>query len=159
MKKSTNTFQNSDVAEVFANYPDKIRERLLYLRELIFDVAKETEGVGRIEEVLKWGQPSYVTEESKSGSTFRIDKIKTEEDQYAIFFHCQTDLISRFRKNFPKQFSFEGNRAIIFTEGNKIPEKELKECIASALTYHSDKKKSQGSKKTSKKKSDKKYRN
>lgn len=38
-------------------------------------------------------------------------------------------------------FHFEGNRSIIFSESSKLPEKELKQCISFALTYHSDKKK------------------
>ena len=32
------------------------------IRGLIFDVAKDhTDGVGRLEETLKWGEPSYLT--------------------------------------------------------------------------------------------------
>ncbi len=134
-------FRNSDVAEIFANYPDPIREKLMILRKWIFEVASETEGVGEIEEVLRWGQPSYITPESKSGSTIRIDKNKSEEGEYAIFFHCQTDLVSSFRKTFPKLFFFEGNRSILFRVKDTIPEKELKQCIAFALTYHLNRKK------------------
>ncbi|GBF40605.1 DUF1801 domain-containing protein [Leptospira johnsonii] len=134
-------FTNEDVAETFSEYSPSLREKLFHLRELIFETAKEIQGVGKIEEVLKWGQPSYITPESKSGTTIRIDALKGEPKKYAIFFHCQTDLISRFRKLYPKIFRFEGNRSIIFSEDTKIPEKELKQCISSALTYHSDKKK------------------
>ncbi|MFB5651383.1 DUF1801 domain-containing protein [Leptospira wolffii] len=135
-------FQNQDIAEIFADYPAELRERLLYLRGLIFQVASETEGVGRIEEVIKWGQPSYITPESKSGSTIRIDKNKAEENGFAIFFHCQTNLISSFRKKFRQEFRFEGDRSILFTTKTEIPEKALKECIADALTYHFRKKQS-----------------
>jgi hypothetical protein len=62
----------------------------LALRRLILDTARTTDGAGRIEETLKWGQPSYLTPETKSGSTVRIDHV--DGKQYAIYFHCQTDL-------------------------------------------------------------------
>ncbi|TGK41194.1 DUF1801 domain-containing protein [Leptospira andrefontaineae] len=140
-KNQFQKFTNPDVAETFSEYSPSVREKLFRLRELIFETAQEIQEVGRIEEVLKWGQPSYLTPESKSGTTIRIDAIKGESKEYAIFFHCQTDLISRFRKLYPKTFHFEGNRSIIFSESSKLPEKELKQCISFALTYHSDKKK------------------
>lgn len=134
-------FEDSDIAEIFSGYPKDVRESLLHLRSLIFESASETEGVGKIQEVLKWGQPSYITPETRSGSTIRIDRNKTE-GEYAIFFHCQTDLVSSFRRKFPKRFAFEGNRSILFRTKDRIPEKEIKECISDALTYHLRKKNS-----------------
>ena len=69
---------------------------MLALRRLILDTAKTTKGVGPIEETLKWGQPSYLTPETKSGSTVRIDQVKAEPGQYAVYFHCQTNLVETF---------------------------------------------------------------
>ena len=37
---------------------DKVRSNLLILRQLIFDTAAVTEGVGELEETLRWGEPS-----------------------------------------------------------------------------------------------------
>ena len=45
--------------------------RLMTLRALIFDVAAKTDGVGALDETLKWGEPAYLTR-SKSGSTIRL---------------------------------------------------------------------------------------
>ena len=129
-------FQSEAVAEVFSRYPKRIKQRLLAVRDMIFAVAKETPGVGRLQETLKWGEPAYVTAESGSGSTIRIDQRKGSEDQYAIYFHCQTTLVDTFRTLFPDAFTFEGNRAIVFSEGQAVPKKELKHCIRMALTYH-----------------------
>src|SRR6476659_7780729 len=84
------------VEAVFEAYPQPVKSRLLALRRLIFDTAKTTTGVGALEEALKWGQPSYLTTESKSGSTIRIDQLKAEAGGYALYFHCQTDLVGRF---------------------------------------------------------------
>ena len=81
---------------VFSAYPHPVKARLLALRRLIFDTAKTTNGVGALEEALKWGQPSYLTAESKSGSTIRIDQVKAEAGGYALYFHCQTDLVEAF---------------------------------------------------------------
>ncbi|RHX85504.1 DUF1801 domain-containing protein [Leptospira stimsonii] len=134
-------FKNPLVAEVFRNYPKEIRERLLSIRELIFKIAKTTEGVGDLEETLKWGQPSYLTPHTKSGSTIRIDRISSMENTYALFFHCQTNLVETFRELFPKKIKLEGNRCILLNIKDPIPTKELSVCISIALTYHLDKKK------------------
>jgi hypothetical protein len=128
-------FDNPAVAEVFRAYPPGIRKRLMFLRQLIFDVASATDGVGELEESLKWGEPAYLTTKSKSGSTIRIDRKKSNENQYAMYFHCQTTLIDSFRTLFPDEFKFEGNRSIVFDESSKVPVKELSSCIAMALTY------------------------
>lgn len=132
-------FKNPKVAQTFKNYPKKIRDRLMTLRELIFEVATKTKGVGELEETLKWGEPAYLTK-NKSGSTIRIDSKKSTPNQYALYFHCQTSLVETFRTIFPSQFTYQGNRAIIFNEDDKVPVKELKFCIAAALTYHQKKK-------------------
>ena len=90
------------VDAVFAAYPRAVKAKLLALRRLIFDTAKITSGVGALEETLKWGQPSYLTPETKSGSTIRIDQVKSDTDQVAIYFHCQTNLVETFRELYPK---------------------------------------------------------
>lgn len=129
------------VAAVFDSYPAPLRDSLLRLRALILETAAATEGVGRVEETLKWGQPSYLTRETGSGSTVRIDAIKGEPDRYAIYFHCQTDLVETFRRLYPQRFAFEGNRALQLRVGEKLPEAELKHCVSLALTYHSRRRK------------------
>src|SRR3954465_10661154 len=69
-------FADPAVAAVFAAYPVVLRKRLMVLRALVLDVAAKTGGVGRLTETLKWGQPSYLTPETKSGTTVRIDRLK-----------------------------------------------------------------------------------
>ena len=125
---------------VFAAYPGPVKSKLLGLRRLIFDTAAATEGVGAMQEALKWGQPSYLTAESKSGSTIRIDQVKAEAGQYAVYFHCQTDLVETFRELYP-ELRYAGNRAILLDAGEKVPEAALRHCVALALTYHARKRK------------------
>ncbi|NHZ90529.1 DUF1801 domain-containing protein [Massilia sp. CCM 8733] len=129
-------FSNAAVQRTYASYPAPIRERLLVLRELIFATAASTEGVGPIEETLKWGEPAYLTTRSKSGSTIRLAWKKSEPAQYAIYFNCKTTLLDTFRSIFPHDFVFEGNRALVFEQSATPPADALAYCIASALTYH-----------------------
>lgn len=110
------------------------------LRQLIFETAAEMDRVGPLEETLKWGQPSYLTSKSKSGTTIRIDQIGSEHGQYSLFVHCQTTLISTFRDFYPEELSYDGKRAIVFDVNEDPPENPLRHCIALALTYHLDKK-------------------
>ncbi len=136
MGKDLKEFENPKIAEIFNAYPEDLREKLMLLRQLIFDTASETEGVGELEETLKWGQPSYLTTQSKSGSTIRIDSIKSDDQKYAIYFNCKTTLIDTFREIYPDQFHFERNRSIVFDLDNDVPINELSDCISIAFTYH-----------------------
>ena len=124
---------NPQVNEVFDNYPDSVRDKLLNLRRIIIETAHETEGINNLEETLKWGEPSYLT---KYGSTIRIDWKDKTPDQYAIYFKCTSKLVPTFKLLFNNIFTYEGNRAIIFQLEDKIPETELKKCIQAALLYH-----------------------
>src|SRR5712672_4488794 len=122
-------FSDPAVDAVFNAYPRPIKARLLALRRLIFDTAKTTKGVGALEETLKWGQPSYLTPETKSGSTVRIDQVKASAGQVAVFFHCQTNLVETFRDLYP-ELSYSGNRAILLDAEDKLAEAALRHCIA-----------------------------
>lgn len=133
-------FEDPQVASLFKAYPPAVRTRLMALRELVFDTAANTPSVGPLTETLKWGQPSYLTEETGSGSTVRIDRLQAG-DGYAIYFHCQSGLIGQFRELYPKTFKFEGKRAIVFGTGDSVPARELRHCLALAFTHHSRKKK------------------
>ena len=128
-------FSNPEVRAKFSSYPAVPRKRLLALRELIFRIAAATPGVGELEESFKWGEPSYATR-SKAGSPFRMDWKARAPDQYAMYFHCQTNLVEIFRTMFPKDFRFEANRALVLALRSPMPEDELAVCISAALTYH-----------------------
>jgi hypothetical protein len=129
------SFSDEGVAAKFDSYPPNVRRKLLALRELVFRTASATEGVGEIEESLKWGEPAYATK-NKSGSTIRMDWKKNDPNHYAMYFHCQTNLVETFRTIFPHDFNFEGNRALVFSLDDKVPQDSLAMCIAASLTYH-----------------------
>lgn len=140
MKNAVSTaITDPAVQAVFDSYPPALRKKLLALRQLILDTAASTEGVGTLDETLKWGEPAYVTAQSKSGSTVRIDR-KKQQSSYAIYFNCNTTLVDSFRSLFPHSFRFEGNRALVFELRDALPQEDLAFCIALALTYHLKKK-------------------
>lgn len=122
-----------NVKAVFNGYPTVVRKQLYALRSLVLDTAAEIEGVEKLEETLKWGEPSYLT---KYGSTIRMDWKEKKPDQFAIYFKCTSKLVPTFKTIYGDKFNFEGNRAIVFKLQDKIPMAQLKHCIALALTYH-----------------------
>lgn len=124
---------NPAVNKVFQAVPEPAREKLCYLRSLILQTASDLDGIGTVEETLKWGQPSYLV---KGGSTVRLGWKPGAPDQYAIYFHCKTKLVETYREAYGDLFEFEGNRAIVFNVEAKLPTRALKHCIALALTYH-----------------------
>ena len=109
------------------------------LRKIILETAANTAEVGEIEETLKWGEPAYLTSQSGSGSTIRIDWKRSRPEEYAMYFNCKTNLVDTFRTMFPKDFKYEGNRALVFEANAPIPTDALRFCIAAALTYHRNK--------------------
>ena len=133
-------FQCDAVKRHFDVYPQGIRQKMLYLRRLIFEVAASTEGVGSLQETLKWREPSYLTVETKSGSTVRMDWKSSMPDQYALYFNCKTTLVDTFKEIYGDIFCYEGNRSIVFDKDEVLPVDALKDCIALALTYHLNKK-------------------
>ena len=126
---------NSNVKAVFLSYPPVIRKRLYMIRDLIFDVASSHEAIGPITETLKWNEPSYLTEVSKSGSTIRLGWKEATPNEYAIYFHCQTGIIDTCRQLFP-ELRFAGNRALVFDATEDLPVGSVSKCIEVALTYH-----------------------
>lgn len=123
---------------MFDRCPAEVRERLLRIRKLIFDTAASLEGVGPLEETLRWGEPSYLTTQSGTGSMVRINQLPRHERAFAVHFHCQTNLVETFRTLYGRRLKFEGNRAIVFDVDDELPINELRNCIKMALTHFQD---------------------
>jgi hypothetical protein len=134
-------FQDNQVKAKFDSYPKDIKQSMMLLRQLIFDVALRTPGIGPLEETLKWGEPSYVTSQTKSGSTVRIDWKKSAPDQYAVYFNCKTTLVDTLKTIYGDTFRYSGNRSILFNIHEKIPVDALEDCLIMSLTYHLNKRK------------------
>lgn len=126
----------ADVAAAFASYPLSVASTLADVRRLIFATAAEAEGVGALTETLKWGEPAYLTEKSKSGSTIRLGPVAGLSDRCAVLFNCNTTLVEDFRAQFGDVFAFSGNRAIVLRTDAALPDGPLRTCIGMALNYH-----------------------
>ncbi len=127
-----------DVREVFDAWPSEARAQLRMLRALIYATAERTPGVGKLEEALRWGEPAYITSQTRSGSTVRLGWKATRPEHVAIYFHCRSGLVGTFRTLFPRDFTFDGNRAILLSIGEPFDHNAIAMCIAAALRYHLD---------------------
>jgi hypothetical protein len=126
----------ADVAAAFATFPERVHARLLEVRDLVLETAADIEGVGPLTETLKWGEPAYLTEATRSGSTIRLGWFRSSERECAVLFNCRTTLVDDFRKRFPGVFTYEKNRAILLDEREPLPKAALSTCVGMALTYH-----------------------
>ncbi|MGX9415957.1 DUF1801 domain-containing protein [Vibrio sp. WJH972] len=117
----------------FASYPIEAQRQLENVRQLILTVAEEN-GLGAVEETLKWGEASYLV---KSGSTIRMDWKPKDPDVIKVYFHCQTILIETFKEIYPDEFEYEGKRAIVIPLSASTGGGPLSHCLEMALLYHS----------------------
>jgi len=125
------------IAEVFSEYPVGSRKLAFELREMIFEAVEASKGVNGVAECLKWGQPTFLAQPEGVGSTVRIG---LHTDGVAMYFICNTNLVDSFRQYYAQDFTFEGNRALVFELNKPVPKKQLSHCIGLALTYHARKK-------------------
>lgn len=123
------------LAAYFAECPPGIRARLLDLRTLVYRVAAEDTRIGPLQETLKWGEPSYLTATSRSGTTLRLARKKALPDTYGLFFNCQTSLAQQISELFPHTFILDGKRGLLFSVDENIPVEKVKSCISLVLTY------------------------
>ena len=129
------------VAAAFEVYPTDARDYLLRLRLLIFETAKSTAGVGQLTETLKWGEPSFLTDETRAGTSVRLAWKKDNPRAAQLLVNCQTSLIEDWRNAFGDLLAFSGNRAVLLDLDAPLPKDALAACIGQALTYHLRKKK------------------
>lgn len=122
---------NTKVKEKFKQYPPDVALVLHAIRTLILQVAKQ-EGIEVVNETLKWGEPSYITD---IGTTIRFDWKSKHPDHIYIYFNCKTKIVDTIKEVYGDIFTYEGNRAIVLTNNPIIPTKTLAQCIVMALTY------------------------
>ncbi|MEP3197591.1 MAG: DUF1801 domain-containing protein [Lentilitoribacter sp.] len=127
---------NEQVRKAYDRFDALVAKRLLEIRLLILELAEQDDQIGAITETLKWGEPSYLTEQSKSGTTIRLSNVKDDTNYCGIYVHCQTRLISEFRDSFADVLEFSGNRAVLIDVNKPLEEIPVKMFLQKALTYH-----------------------
>ena len=125
-----------DVKAVFDAFPPEVRHRLAEIRLMILSAAAGDPRIGTVTEVLKWGEPAYLTQETGSGSTIRLGSPRGRPDRVAIYFICRTTLVDTFRESFGGDFDYEGTRAVLLPATGEIARGPLEFMLAMALTYH-----------------------
>ncbi len=121
------------VKQTFTTYPNEIMDKIHSIRQLIIATATEFPDVKKLEESLKWSEPSY---RSNIGSTLRLSWSPKRPNQYGMYYQCTSLLGSTFTEVFKNVFTFDGTRGIIFKPGEEIPVAELRICIQCGLRYH-----------------------
>lgn len=125
--------ENPLVKTKIDSYSTRVKKRLYQLRKLILETASQIDSISEIEETLKWQEPSYI---AKKGTTIRIDWKSKSPQHYAMYFSCNTRMISTIKSVYGDLFHYEKNRAIVFDLNKKLPKAELQKCISAALRYH-----------------------
>lgn len=133
----THPFSDPKVEAAFEVPDAGAKAGLLSLRDLIWDRAQALPQIGPLQETLRWGQPAYLTPQSRSGSTLRLGVPKT--GRFALFVHCQSSLIADFLRQFPNWDRVEGTRAVLFDDLGEIDPIRHGWLIERALTYHLNK--------------------
>ncbi|MBX9458416.1 MAG: DUF1801 domain-containing protein [Rhizobium sp.] len=123
----------TDVQAAFDRLARDVRDRLLDVRAMIFEVAEGDPRIGPVAEMLKWGEPAYLTTETGSGSTIRLGGTKGSIVRPAVLVNCRTRLVADFRDLFGTTFQYEGNRMIVLPDS--APGDDLKHLLWLALTY------------------------
>jgi len=130
---------SSAVKEVTDVYPEQARLQFMKIRRLVLESADNLQ-VGPLQEELRWGEPAYLTTETKAGTTLRIAWKPKNPDRVGIYVNCQTSLVEEFRQQYHDSFYFEGNRGLLVDCNKALPEEALGGVIAATLTYHRRKK-------------------
>ena len=125
-------FQSPAIKLAFDAFDPSHRTMMLALRDLIFKTAASLP-VGRIEESLKWGQPSYTTPDTRAATPIRL--AVTKFDRVAMLTHCQSTVMSDFRALAPPELQFDGNRALHLDPTIAVPIDKITPLIRAALTY------------------------
>jgi len=128
-------FKDKDVERVFATFPELIREKMLSIRDLILEEGENNPNIDKVIENLKWGQPSYATN-PKVGSPIRLGIEKKTPNRFGFYVHCATSLIEDYKHIFADDFTYSGNRAVLFKADDNLPEQKLRHIINITLTYH-----------------------
>ena len=126
----------AEIETAIAPYPDPARTAFLAIREIVMQAASDNPAVGPLTETLKWGEPAYLTEVSKSGSTLRIAWKPATPDHIAVLVNCRTSLVETLRLIYPTTFNYQGNRALLVALDAPLPVDALDHCARLAQTYH-----------------------
>ncbi|TGK82630.1 hypothetical protein EHQ24_10915 [Leptospira noumeaensis] len=126
-------FPSEEISSYYFNLTPVMFDLFMEIRTWIYELSKSDEKIGEIEECLKWGEPSFLTPKTKSGSTIRMAKVN--EFEFALYFNCKTTIAQEIAMEFP-ELNCDGRRAVYFSVSKKLSKAKLIACLKKALLYH-----------------------
>ena len=117
------------------HWPDAAKARLWECRALFHQIADQAD-VGRLDETLKWGQPSWRPVKTRTGSTLRAGWHIDHPDVLSLFVDCKTDLAVRMRDNYPQLPMNDGRRQIGLRLDAPLPRQAILHLAEMTFTYH-----------------------
>lgn len=135
-----------EVLKAYEKYKDDDRQVLLELRHLVIKTARDDNRIGKLTETLKWGEPAFLTDETKAGSTLRLGYSKLSNSP-ALFVSCSTPLLMTLKElDTAGVLQYHGLRDIAVPNITSKNTGMIQTCILKTLTYHLDKKKTSNKK-------------
>ncbi|EMY62785.1 hypothetical protein [Leptospira terpstrae] len=131
--KQKYSIPSESLSEYYSNLTPIMLDKVMEIRGWIYELAQSDERIGEIEECLKWGQPSFLTPKTKSGSTIRIGKV--DDLEFALYFNCKTTIAEEIAHEYP-EWNCDGKRALYFKVNQKLSKTKLIACLQKALLYH-----------------------
>ncbi|MEL7470331.1 MAG: DUF1801 domain-containing protein [Pseudomonadota bacterium] len=121
------------IAEVVGSYPSQAQQDFDAIRAMIHQEAERLDAAP-LNETLKWGEPAFLTDAKRTGTTIRLAWKRKLPDVLGLYVHCRTALVDAWRDRFP-ELGFDGNRALLMPLEDDLPVEALRQCIFDALTY------------------------
>lgn len=126
-------FPSEEVSSYYFNLTPVMFDKFMEIRNWIYELSEKDPRIGEIDECLKWGEPSFLTPKTISGSTVRIAKVN--EVEFALYFNCKTTIAKEIAVEFP-DWNCDGRRAVYFSVSKKLSKAKLTTCLKKALLYH-----------------------
>lgn len=123
--------------ETLQSFPDEVQGKMEVLRELVHEIAQEEELVTELEETLRWGEPTFI---SNVGTSLRMGWSDKRPDQYGLFVQCSSLVIPTIRAVHADALRYDKNRGVLFQNEEDLPLDLLRPMIHAALVYKKVKK-------------------
>lgn len=123
------------VAAAVASWPPRAQAAFHTIRGLLREIATDPR-IGPLTETLKWGEPAFLTEATKSGSALRVAWKARAPGRIGLYVNCRTSLAETVREIHPYAFTFEGRRGLLVALDRPLPEQAVRHAADLALRYH-----------------------
>jgi len=104
-------------------------------RRLFHDVAASAD-TGRLDETLKWGQPSWRPVKPRTGTTLRMGWDANSPERLSFFVDCKTDLAARMRDIYPDLPLNDGQRHLGILVDAVFLQQAITHLAEMTFTYH-----------------------